>query len=76
MNEPLRFGTDGWRAVIAREFTFANLDRLARATAKWLKQSGRNSPTVIVGHDTRFLGRQFAEHVAKTLADEGAAVIL
>ncbi len=76
MNEPIRFGTDGWRAVIAREFTFANLDRLARATAKWLKQSGRNSPTVIVGHDTRFLGRLFAEHVAKTLADEGAAVIL
>lgn len=77
MNDSLRFGTDGWRAVIGDEFTFENLSRLARATVKWLKQSRQKStPVVIVGHDTRFMGRRFAEHVAHILSDEGARVTL
>ena len=75
MSNSLRFGTDGWRAVIGKEFTFDNLSRLARATVKWLKQSVPR-PGIVVGHDTRFMGRLFAEHVAKQLADEGAEVLL
>ena len=76
MNNEIKFGTDGWRAVIGREFTFDNLSRLARATALWLKQSRSHSPKVIVGHDTRFMARSFAEHVAQEIANEGGQVIL
>jgi len=75
MSDLLRFGTDGWRAVIGREFTFANLSRLARATAQWIQQS-TSIPSIVVGHDTRFMGRIFAEHVAQELADEGVGVFL
>ncbi len=74
MLEPLLFGTDGWRAVVARDFTFANLTRLARATAWWLL--GRTpEPTVVIGHDARFMGSRFASHVAETLAAEGVHVV-
>ncbi len=76
MQETIRFGTDGWRAVIARDFTFANLSRIARATADWLKKMGHVSPTVVLGHDTRFMGAIFASHVASTLAAEGVRVTL
>ena len=75
MSDVLRFGTDGWRAVIGKEFTFDNLSRLAQATVRWLKQSTR-CPRIIVGHDTRFMGRLFAEHVAQQMLDEGAEVVL
>ncbi len=76
MNDTIRFGTDGWRAVIGREFTFDNLGRLARATVQWLQQSGSRHPGVLVGYDTRFMGREFAEHVAQVIAEEGATAIL
>jgi phosphomannomutase len=69
--KPITFGTDGWRAVIADGYTFDNLTRVARATAQWLHRSYGGAPRVVVGHDTRFLGRSFAEHVARVLAAEG-----
>ena len=76
MSTSLRFGTDGWRAVIGREFTYDNLSRLARATVKWLKQSGVEKPRIVIGHDTRFSGHLFAQHAAHELSCEGADVIL
>lgn len=76
MADELRFGTDGWRAVVARDFTFANLSRLARATAAWLRKSGQERPRVVLGYDGRFMGAEFALHVAEELANEGAHVIL
>ncbi len=76
MSDVIRFGTDGWRAVIGREFTFDNLERLARATVKWIRQSESSPPGVLVGYDTRFMGRKFAEHVARVMAKEGATAIL
>lgn len=76
MDDTIRFGTDGWRAVIGKEFTYCNLGRVARATAVWLRQFRGNAPSVIVGHDTRFMGRLFAEHVANILADEAVEVTL
>lgn len=76
MDDPIRFGTDGWRAVIARDFTYANLSRIARATADWLKQSGHERPKIVLGYDTRFMGMQFAGHVAKVLAAEGVRMTL
>lgn len=76
MDGEIRFGTDGWRAVVARDFTFANLSRLARATAAWLKPNGRTRPRVVLGYDARFMGAAFAQHVAQELVNEGAYVIL
>ena len=77
----IEFGTDGWRAVIAEDYTFANLARVTRATAQWLKdtrpagdQAGEPL-RVVLGHDARFLGRRFAEHAARVLADDGIEVV-
>ena len=75
MRETIQFGTDGWRAVIARDFTFANLTRVARATASWL-QGCAHRPTVVVGHDARFMGDRFALHVSETMAHDGIRVVL
>lgn len=76
MQTPLiKFGTDGWRAIIGDTFTFANLEIIARATAQWLHRSYGSEPRVILGHDTRFMGRAFSEHVARVLAAEGVHVL-
>ncbi len=75
-NTPIEFGTDGWRAVIADEYTFANLERVAQATADWLHDDYGDTPSVVLGHDTRFLGSEFAERAARVLADAGVEVTL
>jgi hypothetical protein len=67
---PIEFGTDGWRAVIADDYTFVNLERVAQATAAWLHDDYGDSPSVVLGYDLRFLGRQFAERAAEVLAEE------
>jgi phosphomannomutase len=73
----IKFGTDGWRAVIAREFTFANVERVAQAYAYLLNSQGfRDSGPVIVGYDRRFLSEKFAERVAEVLAGNGFLVTL
>ncbi len=72
----ITFGTDGWRAVVAEGYTFENLERVARATAAWLRSAGAEAPKIALGHDARFMGRRFAEHVARVFADEGATVLL
>ncbi len=65
--QPLRFGTDGWRGVIADTFTFANLDRMAQATARAL--GATEAPRrVVVGHDRRFMAATHADRVAEVLA--------
>ncbi len=67
----IRFGTDGWRAVIADEFTFANLERVAQAFADYLAANRSESATsqlVIVGYDCRFLSEHFAQRAAEVLA--------
>jgi phosphomannomutase len=72
----LRFGTDGWRAVIAEDFTFANLHAVARATAEWVKQQPDGDGSVVLGYDTRFEGRAFAEFTARVFASAGVRVHL
>jgi phosphomannomutase len=71
----IKFGTDGWRAVIAKEFTVENVARVTAATAEWLKKQKAN-PSVVVGHDCRFAGELFAETVAKVLTNSGIKVYL
>lgn len=69
------FGTDGWRGVIARDFTFDNLSRVALAVAQYVRKR-RRSPVAVIGYDTRFLSRQFAEEAARILAAQGVTVWL
>ena len=73
---PITFGTDGWRAVIADDYTFENLERVAHATALWLKADYGDAPSIVLGHDTRFMGREFAEFAARVLAHQGVHVTL
>ena len=74
----IRFGTDGWRGVIAEEVTFANVRLVARAIARCvLTEAGRQAnPHVLVGHDTRFLSREFARAAAEAMTEEGVQVSL
>jgi phosphomannomutase len=74
----IKFGTDGWRAVIAEDFSFQNLDRAAQATADfWNAQPVPGAARrVIVGYDRRFLSDQFGRRVAEVLAGNGFSVVL
>ncbi len=75
MEEAIRFGTDGWRGRIAEEFTFANVRRVAQAIASYFKERSTSSP-IVVGYDTRFLSREFAQAAAEVLARAGLPVLL
>ncbi|MFN8330678.1 MAG: phosphoglucomutase/phosphomannomutase family protein [Saprospiraceae bacterium] len=69
----IKFGTDGWRAMIAEDYTVSNVRRIASGTAIWMKQKGMAS--AVIGHDCRFGGRMFLEETAKTLAAHGIVVL-
>ncbi|MEX1020371.1 MAG: phosphoglucomutase/phosphomannomutase family protein [Litorilinea sp.] len=73
----IHFGTDGWRAVISEEFTFANVRLVAQAIADWIGESIDHSQrTMVVGYDTRFLSDRYAAEVAQVLAANGIQVYL
>ena len=74
----IKFGTDGWRAVIAEDFTFANVERVAQATAAYWKANpvAGAGQKAVVGYDRRFLSDQFARRTAEILAGNGFQVIL
>lgn len=71
----IKFGTDGWRAIIAKEFTTDNVARVSLAVAEFLNENNEN-PTVVIGHDCRYAGELFAETAAKVLAVKGVKVLL
>ena len=71
---PIKFGTDGWRDIIAEDFTFENVRTVARAHAQVLRAGGARS--VVVGFDTRFQGQAFAGVVAEVMAAQGLDVWL
>ncbi|HKJ45942.1 MAG TPA: phosphoglucomutase/phosphomannomutase family protein [Balneolales bacterium] len=64
----IKFGTDGWRAVIAKDYTYDNVSIVTQATGRWIKNEKITSNGVIIGYDGRFMGRQFAEHCACVFA--------
>lgn len=70
----IKFGTDGWRAIIAADFTCDNVARVSYATAKWLLNRTPN-PTVVIGHDCRFAGQLFTETAIKVLTAMGVKVL-
>ncbi len=65
---PIRFGTDGWRAIIGEQFTFDNVRACAQATALYIKEAGLAARGVVVGYDTRFASEEFAAAAAEVLA--------
>ena len=90
-NVDVKFGTDGWRGIIAREFTFDNVARVAQATAEFLLSPNRKqldiyrdwgaeyrtaANGVVIGYDMRFLSREFAHYFARVLYDSGIPVAI
>ena len=73
---PIRFGTSGWRDIIADTFTFANVRLVTCAIAEHLAADGGPAPQVVVGYDTRFLSEAFAAEAAAVLAAHGIRVFL
>ena len=71
MTTDIRFGTDGWRALIAEDFTFENVARCAQGLSLHLKDFGTAGQGLVVGYDTRFLSPEFAETVAAVCAAQG-----
>jgi phosphomannomutase len=72
----IKFGTDGWRGVIARDFTFENLSLVAQATMDYLNREGLGDKGLVIGYDRRFLSRDFARRVAEVAAGNGINVML
>jgi alpha-D-glucose phosphate-specific phosphoglucomutase len=76
MENPIKFGTDGWRGVIARDFTFANVRACAQGVAGYLKQAGLTGQGLLIGYDTRFASEDFAAAAAEVIAGNGIKVYL
>jgi phosphomannomutase len=76
MKSPIKFGTDGWRGVIADTFTFENVRQAAQATADYFKTVQGQEPAVFVGFDVRFQSRAFAQATAEVMAANGFRVVL
>jgi phosphomannomutase len=73
---PIKFGTDGWRALIAEDFTFDNVRAVAQSTAQFLQAGGLSERGLVVGYDTRFASADFAAAVAEVVAANGIRVQL
>ena len=76
MVNSIKFGTDGWRGVIAEDFTFANVRICAQAVAEYLKQDGLDKRGLVIGYDTRFASEDFAAAAAEVLAGNDIKVHL
>jgi len=76
MTNPIRFGTDGWRGIIAEDFTFDNVRICAQAVAEYLKQSGFDKQSLVIGYDTRFASEDFAAAAAEVIAGNDIRVHL
>ncbi|MFA5308331.1 MAG: phosphoglucomutase/phosphomannomutase family protein [Dehalococcoidales bacterium] len=73
---PIKFGTDGWRAIIAEDFTFENVRYCAQGVADYLKQSKLAGKGIVIGYDTRFDSEDFAAAAAEVIAGSGIKVYL
>ncbi len=72
----IKFGTDGWRAIIADDFTVDNVARVSVAVALWVKKNFPTDPSIVVGHDCRFAGELFAATASKVFVHHGIKVHL
>jgi phosphomannomutase len=76
MKSPIKFGTDGWRAIIADTFTFENVRAAAQATAEYFKTVEGCERAVFVGFDVRFQSKAFAKAAAEVIAANGFRVVM
>lgn len=76
MTTQIKFGTSGWRAVVAEEFTFKNVSRAVHGIARYVKSQKTQGARVIVGRDPRFLGETFCSIAAEILASYGIAPLV
>ena len=68
MSDKIKFGTDGWRGVIAEDYTFDNVRRAAQGFASFLREAGQTGSSIVVGYDKRFGSEHFAAAVSEVLA--------
>src|SRR5512143_4145813 len=71
MATQIKFGTSGWRAIVAEDFTFANVRRAVHGIARYVISQKPSGARVIVGRDPRFLGETFCEIAAQVLSSYG-----
>jgi alpha-D-glucose phosphate-specific phosphoglucomutase len=76
MTNPIKFGTDGWRGIIAEDFTFDNVRICAQAVADYLKQNGLDKQSLVIGYDTRFASEDFAAAATEVIAGNNIKVHL
>jgi alpha-D-glucose phosphate-specific phosphoglucomutase len=76
MSQKIRFGTDGWRGMIAEDYTFDNVRRCAQGFASYLQNQNKTGSHIVVGHDKRFHSENFALAAAEVLAGNGFKVYL
>ncbi|MEA1965358.1 MAG: phosphoglucomutase/phosphomannomutase family protein, partial [Candidatus Aerophobetes bacterium] len=72
----IKFGTDGWRGVIADNFTFANVAKVAQAVADYYRIYENKEKALVIGYDARFLSKEFAQVVAEVLAGNDFHIVL
>jgi len=70
-NTPIKFGTDGWRAIIAEDYTFENVRDCAEGVARYLRDAGLAERGLVIGYDTRFASEDFAAASAEVVAGHG-----
>src|SRR5262245_56065194 len=76
MNSPIKFGTDGWRGIIADTFTFENVRIAAQAAADYFTTVEGTEPNVFIGYDDQFLSSQFAHAAAEVVAGNGLHAVM
>ncbi len=76
MTSPIKFGTDGWRGIIAQDFTFDNVRLCAQGVANYVNETGLAHRGLIIGYDTRFASEDFAAAAAEVVAANGIKVDL
>ena len=76
MDNVIKFGTDGWRALIAEDYTFDNVRRCAQGFASFMNNTGNEGKWIVVGYDKRFHSENFAKAAAEILAANGLKVYL
>jgi alpha-D-glucose phosphate-specific phosphoglucomutase len=74
--ESIVFGTSGWRGILCEDFTFANIRTVIKAIADHVSALGKGQEGLIVGYDTRFMGKRFAHEAARVLTDAGIKAYL
>lgn len=73
---PIKFGTSGWRAIIADEFTFNNARLVVQAVCSYLKSAEETGKPVVIGYDARFMGENFAKLAAEVVSSNGFDVLI